>query len=276
MGNKKLELYSVVSKGQIAKRYDSNQVNKNLQARFKLNEQMEYDADHYEALIAGSDHFTKNAIQLRILSEAYYNANMCYSVKSLAAGYFTAGIDFTYKNFYLDDESINDNESVKIEELKLIHKLHLQLEQVDALFYQRIILAVKNMPLEQQKRCRALIKTLQKIYQLNKIMRNLTYVTYIIKELLEYEQQDDKKQTTAIPVIKEQLKYCANYIGLLLHASDLLSLTAFQLIDVSQHTIKALEYQYVWIFGELVTLCEAQEKSMGLQPIKLVLMNQHH
>ncbi len=250
------------------------------------------------------DYLRQNLVTYRENQELYYTINNRYQVMTLAASFINADIEIDPKDFYLNNDSVQNIESAKIEELKRIHKIRAQQEQVDVLFYQRMILAIKKMPVDLQKRCSILLKVLQKINQLNETMRNLSYVIYVMDSLLRYEQEDDEEIETIKPIIKEQAKDCVNDIGLLLRASEkipdlidsgdsknlnhfiisytgvlpekLTTLTPQQLVTVSLNTLSALQYQYIWLIGELVTLCETQEKSLGVQPIKFVLMEKNN
>ena len=54
---------------------------------------------------------------------------------------------------------------------------------------------------------------------------------------------------------------------------DLNRLAPVAMILTCNKTIDAINYQYSWLFGELVSLCENQEKLLGIQPIKLLNFN---
>lgn len=246
------------------------------------------------------DLLRRNLVTYRDNQELYFKIDDRYQVMILAASFINANIEIDPEEFYLNNDSVQDIDSAKTKELNQLHKIRAQQEQVDVLFYQRMILAIKKMPVELQKRCSILLKVLQKISQLNETMRNLSYVIYVMEGLLRYEQEDDEKIETIVPMIKQQAKDCVNDVGLLLRASekiadlidasdnknlnqfivnytgalpnDLSTLTPYQLVAISHNLINAVQYQYVWLIGELVTLCETQEKSLGIKPIKLVLM----
>ncbi len=246
------------------------------------------------------DWLRRHLVKFNKNQETYYTLNKRYQVMALGKCYIEAAIDIEFKEFYLNNSNLENIEQLKSAELTRLHKIQQQQEQVDALFYQRILLALKTMSLQQQQRCNTLLSVIQDISRLNETMRNLNHVLFVLDCLLSYEQEQQEQQTKLTPVIIEQTKFCVQDIGMLLRASEkitdlietskdkklkefilsytgklpekLLTLTSWQVVEVSHKTLNAIQYQYVWLCGELVTLCEAQESALGILPIKLLLM----
>jgi len=246
------------------------------------------------------DWLRQNLIQYQQVQELFYNQNSRYQIMLLGINYVKSDIKINPSEFYFTNSDPTSFDNAKNEELKNLFKTNQQHEQVDALFYQRLSLAISTMQLEQQQQCQLLLTTLTDFSKLSDSIQRLTYTQFSLENLLQYKDEQNDNSDKLKSTITEQSRFCSHYISLLLESSknirDLIdgspdkNLTHFifsytgrlpndlttleseplKLIDIYQKSLNAVRYQYVWLFGELVTMCEAHEQGLNIKPIKLL------
>ena len=217
---------------------------------------------------------------------------------SLGQIYLEKGIKVNPADFYLNGSSPQQITQVKTNEQTKANQCKMQLDQVDNMFFQRILLAIKSMKKENQQLSIRLLKTLQIISRLTDYRNRLAHHVYLLSSLLNNKDELLSQVQTAI---NQNFKFCATELKAILQSTskipdliepvkkssakdfiilwtgklpdDLNRLTPVAMILSCNKALDAINYQYSWLFGELVTLCENQEKSLGVQPIKLLNFN---
>lgn len=226
-----------------------------------------------------------------------------YREVSIGLSYIKAEIDIDPLGFNLpntDPELVNQ---LKIAEDKKLLVCRKKLELVDTMFYQRIQLAIHSMSENDQRHCKQLLATLRNITQLKDNWMQLDDVAYLLEILLDnghieiiVKIQDE---------VNENATYCSMQLAMLTHASgkipnrmapsgeeslrdfivswvgeqskDADQMPAAVLVEKCDQVLRAIQYQYVWMFGELVRRCEIQEKELGIKPLNpMGIMARYH
>ncbi len=218
-----------------------------------------------------------------------------YNSMCLGHIYIQNSIKIDPTDFYLNSRSTQQIEQLQRNEQAKIKQCQMLLEQVDNVFFQRLLLAIKCMNKKQQPLGIRLLKTLQAISRLKNHERKLAYRVYLLKSLLN---NNDELLAQVQTAMEQNFTYCATELNALLSATakipdltelaknssikdfiilwtgslpnDFKQLKPIAMILASNKALDAISYQYSWLFGELASLCEEQEKSMGIQPIKLL------
>lgn len=262
---------------------------------------MQFELPRGEDLRTMNLQATIDWLRLRLLGYADKQKDLVsihnrYREMALGECYLNAGVRIEPEKFYLADKNLQQAGKTILAEQAAQAKCQVHLDHTDAMFYQRIRLTVLSMENREKQRCLQLMGTLHSISQLRQIWILVDYHTFLLEALLSNETED------IIAVLRQPVNQYAdhcrkNFEKLLalttkipdrMDATDGGNLSDFIiswtgglpgelqhvdaefLVGLCDQALRAIQYQYVWLLGELTTYCEKQEQRLGVRPIKLV------
>jgi hypothetical protein len=231
--------------------------------------------------------YEKGQLEYRIIQKRYREVAIGHS-------YIKAEIGIDPVEFNLSNIDPEHVEQLKLAQSKKLLSCRKKLEQVDMMFYQRIQLTIHSMQEKEQRHCKQLLATLRNITQLKDNWMQLDDVAYQLEILLDNDHVDIIVKIQ--DEVNENATYCSMQLAMLTHASGkipnrmapsgeeslrdfivswiggetkhLERMPAAVLVEKCDQVLRAIQYQYVWMFGELVRRCEVQEKALGIKPLK--------
>lgn len=212
---------------------------------------------------------------------------------ALGECYLHAGVHIEPGKFYLTNSDLQQAGKTKLAEQATQAECQVYLDQVDAMFYQRIRLAVLSMEGQGTQRCLQLMETLHSISRLKGFWTVVDCYAFLLEALLSNETEDI---TTVLrrPVTQyaglcrknfEKLLVLATKIPDRIDATDGGNLRDFilswtgglpgelqqvhpeLLVDLCDQALRAIQYQYVWLLGGLTTYCGKQEQLMRIKAL---------
>jgi len=140
-----------------------------------------------------------------------------YNKMCLGQIYLEKGIVLQPADFYLSGDTPQKIEHSKSDAQSKANQCKLQLEQVDNVFFQRILLAIKSMQKENQQLSVRHLKTLQTISRFKDHCSTLAHRVYLLRSLLN---NNDELIAKVQAEIEENVKYCAMELNTLLQSAQ--------------------------------------------------------